>query len=143
VGEVVARDGWQREGGQLGQGRVGGLERLALPAQRAEARLRARVSSDCGAPLSVSESRPRVSRGARRGGVGAEVILREGDGERVVGREVQFRVRLPQYLEIAVSQGRRWGGWTHFTTAMLTGAVVLALYIAWSAIAVYLSLVFS
>lgn len=66
-------------------------------------------------------------------GVGAEVVLGEGDGEGGVGGQVEFGVTLaPVSVEGGVRDGEVNEGWdcpsmaTYLMTAMLTGAKVLA-----------------
>lgn len=60
----------------------------------------------------------------------AVVCVRRSDWERVteteelVGR-LSFGSRFPQYLDLSI-QGEVWGRGLYLTTAMLTGAVVLA-----------------
>jgi hypothetical protein len=45
--------------------------------------------------------------------------------EELVGR-LSFGSRFPQYLERLVKESEMWGRGSYFTTAILTGAVVLA-----------------
>ena len=66
-------------------------------------------------------------------GVGAEVVLGEGDGEGGVGGQVEFGVTLaPVSVDGGVRDGEVNEGWdcpsmaTYLMTAMLTGAKVLA-----------------
>jgi hypothetical protein len=67
------------------------------------------------------------------GGVGAEVVLREGDGEGGVGGQVELGVTLaPVSVHGGVSDATVSEWWyclpmaTYLMTAMLTGAKVLA-----------------
>lgn len=67
------------------------------------------------------------------GGVGAEVVLTKGNGERGVGGEIEFGVTLapiPANCSGQLGAQRRCGkpGMTDLMTAMLTGAKVLARY---------------
>ena len=112
-------------------GRVGfASSRVARRARRAWMQARGRgVDISCGEAL-----RRRVSSAGKEAEQEAVVWVRRSDWERVMEREElvgRFRVgsRFPQYLVRGVSWMRRggFGGLeAYFTTAMLTGAVVLA-----------------
>lgn len=94
-GEVVLADEPQGQCAQLGQRGVGVLEGLAAGPELTEACLGA-GARDVGG-LAVEEEgvgAGRVGGAAGGGGQGAQVGLREGDGEGRVGREVELGVTL-------------------------------------------------
>ena len=99
--EVVQGDDLERVGGELGERRVFVLELLAEGAQLAEAGLRARARNVLRRVVEC-EAVGRVRGAARGGRVGAEVILRERDGERRVGREIESGVTLAPVSAVVV-----------------------------------------
>lgn len=129
-GEVVLGDESQGQARQLGQRRVGGLKGGSAGTQLTEACL-GTGSRDI-RQFSVERQAVAVGEGlgAGGGGKGAEVGLREGDREGAVGGKVELCVTLSPVPNTGVSL---WGDLTalqrfktYLTTAMLTGAVVLA-----------------
>jgi len=93
--KVVLGHDAQREGRELGEGRVGGLELLAEGAQVREAGERALRGLDI-LRLAIEGEGVAcgVGSGAGGGGEGAQGALGQGDGERGVCREVQRSIPL-------------------------------------------------
>lgn len=115
------------------RGRAESLGREGLDASRAERRERSsRKHAWVRAPKTSwgDEFRRRVSSGPKLEEQAAVVWVRRSAWERVteieelVGR-FSFGSRLPQYLELS-ALCYMWGRGSYLTTAMLTGAVVLA-----------------
>lgn len=111
-GEVVLTDDLELEVGELGKGVVVGLDIFTELAKLAETSL-----GPCAGDVLVLAVQGEGVVGevgaARGGGVGAEVILREGDGERGVGGQVEFGVSLSPVPEggsewSVIGAGRVW-----------------------------------
>jgi hypothetical protein len=126
------------------KGRVESFGSEGSEASRVERRERSsRKQAWVRAPVTSwgEEFRRRESEVGKDSEQAAVVCVRRSAWERVteieelVGR-FSFGSRFPQYLlRVSIYITRRcWGGVVYFTTAIFTGAVVLAWYIFWSAI---------
>lgn len=109
-GEVVLGHDFQGVRGELGQRGVGGLELGTESAQLAEAGLGAGARDVLRGAIEEERVFFGVRGRARGGGVGAEVGLREGDGEGGIGGEVELCVALAPIFDHGDVDGRRRAG---------------------------------